>query len=59
MKINLKIQTDIQNKSEKDSIEPLTLTDFSRSPKERLACLGLKCLTNKNYIKETQLEAET
>jgi hypothetical protein len=107
MKINLNSQTDIQNKSEKDSMEPLTLTDFSRSPKEiycacshpltdNLAtqnsnpasaettdipcetdapecahyfgyvasgdripkeCLTcpklLKCLTNKNYIKET------
>jgi hypothetical protein len=110
MKIKLKSQTDIQNKSEKDSMKPLTLTDFSRSPKETycdcshpladnlatqnsnpasaetkdipretdapecahyfgyvasgdripkecLACSKLlNCLTNKNYIKETQLE---
>jgi len=113
MKINLKSQTDIKNKSEKDSMKPLTLTDFSTSPKETCCdcshsltdnldtqnsdpastetkdipretdapecahyfgyvasgdripkdCLTcprlLNCLTNKNYIKETQLETGT
>lgn len=110
IKISLKNQTDIQNKPEKDSMKPLTLTDFSKSPKgtfcdcshpltanldaqnsdpasvettdihretdapecahyfgyvasgdripkECLTCPRLlKCLTNNNYIKETQLE---
>ena len=34
IKIKAKSQTSLQNESEKESTEPLTLTDLSRTPKE-------------------------